>query len=253
MYGASIGGAGPKMRTQDLLIVYVLPVVQACLLAQQPGGRLCGTVLDQNDGGLAGAIIIASGVGLQGWATSNADGTFCLRAAGAFVSVRHAGYNPVLLPISGLGPEARIRLGKADGATKVLSSCRSFTGNGRSWIGGVLRIKPPRGGYRGPVNGEHDTHWYVHFRGKTLHIVDGYAWHSGLPIQSLLVKSTSLAVHGWEFKDIVGLDVSGQLDDGTYWRWFGAPVADAISYENASLDEAKFFDGVLESVCFGAR
>src|SRR5262249_24276288 len=125
--------------------------------------------------------------------------------------------------------------------------------NGRGWIGGRLRINPPRGGYKGPVNGEHDTHWYVRFRRKTLHIVNGHAWHAGLPVQSLLAKSTSLSVRGWEFEGVVGLDVSGQLDDGTYWRWFGAPLADAISYESASVEETKFFDGILESVCFHAR
>jgi hypothetical protein len=85
------------------------------------------------------------------------------------------------------------------------------------------------------LQGEHDTHWYVRFGEQTLHIVDGYAWHAGLPLEGLLAGSTSVEVRGWEFGDAVGLDLSGQLSHGRRWRWVGAPLADAVSYEAAII------------------
>jgi len=86
-----------------------------------------------------------------------------------------------------------------------------------------------------------------------LHIVDGYAWHAGLPLEKLLLASKNIEVRGWEFGQTVGLDLAGQLESGRRWRWFGAPVAQAISYENTPLREAELFDRILETVCFNER
>jgi hypothetical protein len=74
-----------------------------------------------------------------------------------------------------------------------------------------------------------------------------------LPLESWLTASESIDVRGWEFGDIVGLDLSGRARTGRRWRWIGAPVADAISYENATPDEAEYFDRILESVCYFSR
>lgn len=84
-------------------------------------------------------------------------------------------------------------------------------------------------------------------------MVDGYAWHAGLPLESLLSASMNLDVRGWEFGNIVGLDLSGLLKDGWRWRWIGAPIADAVSYENVATEEADFFDPILDSICYSAR
>lgn len=77
-----------------------------------------------------------------------------------------------------------------------------------------------------------------------------YAWHAGLPLESLLTESRNFEVRGWEFGNIVGLDIAGVSKDGRHWRWIGAPIADAIGYEDATPDEAAFFDGVLQSICY---
>jgi hypothetical protein len=141
---------------------------------------------------------------------------------------------------------------KANAKVRVMPNCQSRPNSGRAWIGGGLRINP-QGRYRGPVNGEHDTHWYVRKGKRLLHIVDGYVWHAGLPVESLLSASQSIDVRGWEYGKIVGLDVSGTSQTGRRWRWIGAPIADAISYEDAAPEEAEDFDRILESVCFGSR
>src|ERR1700674_1958947 len=97
---------------------------------------------------------------------------------------------------------------------------------GGDWIGGGLRVSAG-GKHKGPVYGEHDSHWYVQRGSDRLHVVDGYAWHAGLPLEQTLARSGSISVRGWVFEGIVGLDLSGHTNEGKYWRWVGAPVADA--------------------------
>ena len=133
-----------------------------------------------------------------------------------------------------------------------MPACQSRPNSARGWIGGGLRIRPQER-YRGPVSGEHDTHWYVQKGNQSLHVVDGYAWHAGLPRESVLSASKSIDVRGWEYGNIVGLDLSGVSQTGRRWRWIGAPLADAISYEDAAPADAEYFDRILESACYAAR
>ena len=51
----------------------------------------------------------------------------------------------------------------------------------------------------------------------------------------------------------MGLDLSAQLENGRRWRWFGAPVAEVIGYDNTSPHEAELFNGILKTVCFAGR
>src|SRR5262252_5277542 len=178
----------------NLLASGLLAVLPLWLSAQQSSGQLCGTVVDESGSGVNDAQVVASGAGFLGWAATKVDGSFCVQHAGAFISVRHAGFDPILKPTSNMGNQIRIQLARATSAVKILPSCQSLPAERRGWIGGGLRIRPPRGRFKGPVNGEHDTHWYVRFRRQTLHIVDGYAWHAGLPLEGLLSASKSIEV-----------------------------------------------------------
>ena len=219
---------------------------------QQSHADVCGVVVDDQGAGIEGAQVVASGVGFNGWASTNPDGTFCLKTAGLFINVRHTGFSPILERITAAGMPIRLRLVKANASVRAMPDCQSRPNSGRGWIGGGLRINP-RGRYLGPVNGEHDTHWYVRKGKQSIHVVDGYAWHAGLPLENLLSASQSIDVRGWEFGKIVGLDLSGRYQTGRRWRWIGAPVAHAISYEDATPDEAEYFDRILESVCYASR
>ena len=239
-----------SVRIHHLVALWLVSALPAGLSASN--GRACGKVIDESGEGIEEALVVASGVGLRGWATTQRDGSFCVVDSGEFISARHAGFNPTLIASSALARDSRIRLAKADAAVRTLPSCESFPAKGRAWIGGSLRVKPA-GRHKGPVHGGHDAHWYITFKGSSLHIVDGYAWHSGLPLESLLSSSSSIDIHGWEFGEIVGLDLVGQLRNGQRWRWLGASVAEAISYENASPEQAEYFDRILNSICFAAR
>jgi hypothetical protein len=235
------------------LIIAVVMALPLWLSAREAGDQLCGTIVDESGAGIKDALVIASGSGFHSWATTASDGSFCVHHAGALISARHAGFNPIVTRISALGNQTRIRLAKADTAVKTLPRCQALPTQGRGWIGSGLRIKAPSGHYRGPLNGEHDTHWSISIGKSTLYIVDGYAWHTGLPVEGLLLASNNTEVRGWEFGQTIGLDVSGELQDGRRWRWFGAPVAEAIGYEHTPPHKAEMFDQILETVCFDGR
>ena len=62
--------------------------------------QVCGRVVDEHGDGISAALVVSSGGGLQGWIETGSDGSFCVKYAGAFISVRHRGFSPALLPTS---------------------------------------------------------------------------------------------------------------------------------------------------------
>ena len=156
----------------------------------------------------------------------------------------------MLLRSSDLIQSARVHMESADDTVRRMKRCSRATGEARAWAGSGLRVHVRK--FKGPISGEHDSHWYVRHGKYWLHLVDGYAWHTGLPPESILVASESITVRGWVFEDIVGIDLSGRSNDGKYWRWFGAPVAEAIEYRGVSRESADYFDAIIETTCFGS-
>jgi len=214
--------------------------------------ELDGRVIDQTGAGIADATIVASGAGFNGWASTGLDGSFHLKAAGSFISVRHAGLKARLLRTSELTEPVLIGLEAAGESVRTMPACSSLSAGGKPWIGGGLKVNPGRSRFKGPVNGEHDSHWSVTFGKDTLHIVDGYAWHAGLPLEERLASSESISVRSWEFNGIVGLDLSGRTKNGMRWRWLGAPIAAAVEYSDTIQDSAEYFDRIIETTCFGS-
>jgi hypothetical protein len=235
------------MRRIDVtwILLYLAP-----LQAQHVRQGVDGQVVDERGSGVEGALIVASGAGFTGWATTKADGSFNLRGAGAFISVRRLGFKPRLIATSDLIEPVRIQLDRVDNTVWSVPSCAALPNRGREWVGGGLRVNATRRRYEGPVYGEHDSHWYFKLNQNTLHVVDGYAWHSGLPLESTLTASQGIKIRGWFFGDIAGLDLSGETKDGKRWRWVGAPLADAVEYKNANPGVADYFDKIVETMCF---
>jgi hypothetical protein len=212
--------------------------------------ELSGRVIDQTGAGIADTTIVASGAGFNGWASTGPDGSFHLKAAGSFIGVRHSGLKARLLRTSELTELVLIRLEAADESVRTMPACSSSFAGAKQWIGGGLKVNPGRSRFKGPVNGEHDSHWYVMFGKDTLHIVDGYAWHAGLPLEKRLADFESISVRSWEFNGIVGLDLAGRTKSGLRWRWVGAPLAAAVEYGDTTQNSADCFDRILETICF---
>jgi hypothetical protein len=239
---------GDKGHLKRLLCAVVgLLLLAMPAIAQRRG--IGGYVTARDGTPIEGVSVVTSGMGFNGWAASKADGSFSLPSAGAFVSFRHADYKPLLVRSSDLTEPVHVQLDPTDDTVWKVKSCISLPGKGGAWIGGGLRVNPG-GSYEGPVYGEHDSHWYVQRGSDRLHVVDGYAWHAGLPLEQTLVQSENVLVRGWLFEKIVGLDLSGHKSGGKYWRWVGAPVALAIEYETTSREAADYFDKIIATMCF---
>ncbi len=236
-------------RHRELFRSAAVGLLLLALPATAQRREMSGYVTARDGAPIEGVSVVTSGMGFNGWATSNADGSFRLPATGAFVSFRHTDYKPLLVRSSGLTEPVRVQLDPNDDTVWRVKSCSSLAGRGRGWIGSGLRVNPGKS-YKGPVYGEHDSHWYVQRRGDRLHIVDGYAWHAGLPPEQTLVQSENVSVHGWLFEKIVGFDLSGRNNEGKYWRWVGAPLALAIEYQTTSRESADYFDRIIATMCF---
>ena len=220
-------------------------------VAQQPTRETKGFIVAPDGTPIGGVLVITSGKGFIGWATSETDGSFRLPTTGEFISFRHADHNPVLVRSSVLTEPVRVQMSPADEKVWKLNKCGSLTDRFTRWIGSGLRVNP--GGAYTTGSGEHDSHWYVKRGSDTLHLVDGNAWHAGLPLESTLTASETVSVRGWVSDSIVGLDLSGHTKEGKYWRWVGAPVAQAIEYQTASRATADDFDKIISTMCFGPR
>jgi hypothetical protein len=237
----------PDLRSQKSFVGIAVGVWLFVLPMATEGRAMSGYITDRQGRPIAGVSVIASGRGFKGWAESKADGSFTLQDFGAFVSFRHESYRPLLIRSSELKERVRVELDPVDMTVWKLKSC-STSPRKDSWVGGGLRINIA-GRYEGPVYGEHDSHWYVRRGSGLLHVVDGYAWHAGLPPEETLVSSESISVRGWIFENIVGLDLAGRSTDGKYWRWIGAPIEDAIEYQANSRDVADYFDEIIKTTC----
>src|SRR5258708_1818568 len=85
---------------------------------------LDGVVVDGRGRGIEGAVVIASGAGPDRADTTKADGVFHLTSAGAFVSVRHAAFEPRIVRIAELPASHRIQLAFATEPPLELITCK---------------------------------------------------------------------------------------------------------------------------------
>ncbi|HMS08003.1 MAG TPA: hypothetical protein PKE66_00855 [Pyrinomonadaceae bacterium] len=75
---------------------------------------------------------------------------------------------------------------------------------------------------------------------------------SGRPPKWLTSASRSIELREWRYESREGVDVKGVAEDGTRWRYLGT-YGEFLGYEGVSIDAAKFFDSLLDNVCFLAE
>ena len=98
--------------SNSLILAFRVLTAFPLLLSAQSGDQLCGRVVDEHGIGLDGALVVASGAGFLGWAESGPGGSFCLKRAGSFISVRHSGFNPILATSSQVRSQGLVQLAK---------------------------------------------------------------------------------------------------------------------------------------------
>jgi hypothetical protein len=242
-------GFVPVLQRFISLVLPVFLFVVCAVAGAQNTDTISGFVSDFDGKPIMDVLIIPDGP-MNLWTSSQTDGSFVVNARREFLSFRAVGYKPRLLRLNASSQPLRVTLEKADDTVQDLPGCSSLPEKGNGWIGGGLRVRPP-GAFEGPVFGEHDAHWFIRRGDDRLHIVDGALWHSGLPLARTLLATRDISTRAWVSRaaDTLILDLSGQMDDGRYWRWVGSPVSFAVEYETRDRSTADYFDSVIRSLC----
>lgn len=95
--------------------------------------------------------------------------------------------------------------------------------------------------------------------GKThyLRTMSGAVCCSGHPLADEYLDSLTLSERGWliklERRRIDGLDARGVATNGTLWRWVGPLLGEFAEYKGVDAEAAKYFDAILDSICFQSK
>jgi hypothetical protein len=92
---------------------------------------------------------------------------------------------------------------------------------------------------------EHQTHGNRYF----VNGIWGPNATGGKPSQKLVSSSELTEQREWTFGDFQGVDVKGIAENGTYWRYFGMH-GESITYEGVPPDVARYFNSLIDKVCF---
>jgi len=181
------------LLVSNLVLLLLCPPVG--FAAQWPfSSKLEGRVVDQAGTFVSEALVIASGAGFNGGATTDKDGYFLLKEAGMFISIRKAGWEPQVKKNQNRSEVLVVLLQAAGEVPRVLPQCPTELEARSKYIGGSLMVRPVKKKFKGPKFGEHDSHGTLSFDKATLHVFSGYAWHAGLPQESRLADSEQIEV-----------------------------------------------------------
>lgn len=104
---------------------------------------------------------------------------------------------------------------------------------------------------------DHDylQYWVEHRSNGKVSILQGM-WgpnsSSGRPPARLTTASRSIEMRKWRYESRQGVDVKGVAEDGTRWRYLGT-YGEFFGYEGVPVDSARFFDSLLDNVCYLAE
>jgi hypothetical protein len=200
------------------------------------------------------AMIIVSGQGSPGWQETDHTGVFRIDKRGAFFSIRHVNFKPRTIRLPEDINSMNIRLEYIDDSVWRVPRCSDVPQARTHWVGQGLRVRKPDVVVPRTATGQHDVHWYIETtKGSFLHVVDGLMWHTGLPLESWLLESAKFTERGWTTAggEPLGVDLAGDTPKGNKWRWVADILGIAISYYDATADDAAYFDGIIESMCAG--
>jgi hypothetical protein len=202
------------------------------------------------------------------WTSTGANGKYALKNAGSVIHFRRIDLKPLSLRTEGAHTLNAIM--KPNESPMTILACEEH-GTGR--FGNFLRFKPS------PTHGIHSGR-DVDYESYGFRVEDGGALESWFgPTAANIDAFKERYIHSKKFSEravfvptlgVVGIDASGTYFNGRRWRWVGTdpyiPKAAAstdkpaftwhlsistngVGYDNASVDDQKEFDTVIDSAC----
>jgi hypothetical protein len=197
-----------------------------------------------------------AGVRVTSWpsddAHTDASGHYTLAKPRDLIRFSLAGYRPVTKVFSSL--TAPVILQPAPERPRALAECPEAVKRDKRQADMSLRVLLPRDA-KIKAGADTDNHvlavgyhvdWMVHGSGAR--------WSYGLPELKVWKQFVTVEERDITVDDplVTISDYSGMLQDGSHYRFIGM-LGQSISYADASVDSANFFDGILDTLCWNAR
>lgn len=183
---------------------------------------------------------------------TDANGHYTLGKPRDLVRFSLSGYRPVTRLLNSLVTPVVLQV--ADERPQALATCSDVVKKDKRQADMSLRLALPREGkIKAGADGDsrvvalgYHVDWMVSGSGAR--------WSSGLPEvklwkQLIKVEERDITV---DDPQVTIADYSGMLQDGSHFRYIGLP-GQSISYIDASIDSANYFDGILETLCWNPR
>jgi len=226
------------------LIAALLPPAQARLSLP-----LTGTVTDAAGKPIEGVRVVS---GPKEDTRTNASGRYTLANPQDLVRFSLGGYRPVTKTWNNLA--ATVILEPATERPRVLMGCSDAVKNDKRQAGMSLRMSLPRDikiksgadAETGVLAVGYHVDWMLHGRGTQ--------WSTGMPVLQLWKQLVTVEEHDISIDDpLVAIsEYSGMRQDGSHYRFIGLS-GESISYEEATVDTAAYFDRLLDSLCWNGR
>ncbi len=226
------------------MLVIALPLAQSPMTLP-----LTGTVTDAAGKPMAGVRVTS-------WPSQDtrtgASGHYTISKPRDLVRFSLAGYRPVTKTLNSL--TAPVTMQVATERPRTLPACSDLVKRDKRQADMSLRVTLPRQGkFKSAADADNrivamgfHVDWMMHGTGAT--------WSYGMPElkvwkQLVIVEERDITV---DDPQVTIADYSGMLQDGSHYRFIGL-LGESISYGDATVDSAEYFDRLLESLCWTTK
>src|SRR5262249_29714399 len=94
---------------------------------------------------------------------------------------------------------------------------------------------------------------FVRFKNNALRLGYGGSWSWGYPPRQFFQNISELHERDIAYDpEVPTAEYRGKRLDGTYFRFIGK-VMETTSYDNATKEQADYFDAIMDTLCWAAR
>jgi hypothetical protein len=235
------------MKVSKTIALFSVTIFLADFTIRAGQSGVIGTVRTKLGNPLAGVRVFCRGD--RETETDN-EGQFKLGNRGTVIFLLHTGYKPVILISSKIPDQLEIVMEEAKETEWQIPLCASSEkfdfGHFRLSIPETAKLK---------IGRDID---YVDFsvdygsenNRRYLEGIYGPHASSGFPSDDWITSSYEFSSRPWRKKEAnwIGVDVRGNKQDGTHWRFVGA-WGFQLSYQDAPREASAFFDRIIDSAC----
>ena len=231
-------------------------MIALCVSVPTLAQQLVGTVQDRNGKPLRDVLVYSYPTRmpkpseLAPYQYTDKRGAFRFQHYGKVVFIIHRGFRPIVQVVSGPSNQLKIVLDDAKETEWVVPACKMITNEDR-YIGNSIKLKVPSNlGLLEEKSPDAVRKTILYKAGNKQQQLTIWASVSGgdLPAESLILSSTMLTTRALRSGRDYGVEFRGELAGKQYWRHssFGFYT---FAYQDVSIEAAKFFDNIIDSLC----